>query len=856
MAKLNIGNAKNLPQSNSAVGGADGIANYTEGWNYDSLEFLKYFRGHTVFVSMKDQGDQKPWHFHNGFNECVQTMDKRNKDGDEGRCGAFFTVNAMDESRDEGRHRTAKMVTTVRAAFMDDDIRRDVSDWRKDWDEKLPPSLIVESSPGKFHYYWLIVNDGMNIVDNDEKRDEWQRVQMKLVRDYGGDKSARDLARYLRLPGSINWKESAKFTKPGGIIRTDKDGNENPEDTQWVVRWRVGRLDGAPYAWQGIKNSIGMVDESEVRRTGNSGGIGLAHKEDSRTEQEMINAIKNAEGYHDNLRDLAYGNKQDGLSDYKNIEMLRGIMLQVKEELKDERWKARWDDIPRVVHDCERITKEDVENGKAVNLEELGRAVTTEEELRSGHGREIPLPPNGKMRGMGEWSGMCGLVGEAYDMQIYQYKEVAVVAAMGLVAGIAGRRFNVNKLGLNMYLTLIMDTGMGKDSISEFIKGTLMKLNVYGQGSSFIGASRFTGPKAVIDSLKEARCQVSVFSEAGLLLQSKAGDQIGLSRMLLGLYSASGADRWSGGEAYSKKDDALEMLRAPCLTIINEATPITLHEAFKTTQALEVGHIPRQSIFRVTGNKPFMNEHVSEGISDEHKTRLDQIMKQCQETQAQDDPKVMNIEWELGLWEKAVKYSNELTTRENAAARGGSRIDRIMLSRAFVKCMKYAAICSIYNHFDLMIKHDEWEYAKMLTEYELDGVSNFFRGSGEEDETEDLVKRIVAPCIVKYLQGNYSSSMTKDGKSDRDRGVFSAVAVRQLLKKNQELQRYAFNSGRRQYLKSGIDLILQYMLEQEYLHKANERPLKYRITRSFEIIFANVMPSWRTSDMTNVKKGI
>ncbi|RLD03108.1 MAG: hypothetical protein DRI65_13605, partial [Chloroflexota bacterium] len=145
--------------------------------------FLEHFKGHHIFVAMPEFNGA-PWHMHKPYEECKNGLLEKNKEG----WGIFFTVNLLDESLDQGRHRTKKMVKRCRAVFMDDDIPRDEA--RTDF--PIVPSITVNSSPGKYHYYWL--------TDTDEL-DEWSKVQNGIIAKYDGDNNAKDLTRYLRLPG-------------------------------------------------------------------------------------------------------------------------------------------------------------------------------------------------------------------------------------------------------------------------------------------------------------------------------------------------------------------------------------------------------------------------------------------------------------------------------------------------------------------------------------------------------------------------------------------------------------------------------------------------------------------------------
>lgn len=100
--------------------------------------------------------------------------------------GIFVTVNQTDS-----KGRKAKNITGVRAVFADFDTADAVS-LADAAAAKLPPSIIVESSPGKRHLYWLV--DGVTIS-------EFDALMPKLIEAVNSDPAAKDSARVLRVPG-------------------------------------------------------------------------------------------------------------------------------------------------------------------------------------------------------------------------------------------------------------------------------------------------------------------------------------------------------------------------------------------------------------------------------------------------------------------------------------------------------------------------------------------------------------------------------------------------------------------------------------------------------------------------------
>ncbi len=117
-------------------------------------------------------------------------------------CGVGVQINA-------GAKRGKVHVTDVRAIFADDD--RD--------DDALPvlpplqPSLVVESSTGrnKRHFYWKLQPGAAH--------GRWEAVQGFVADSLDTDKAVVDLARIMRLPGSINAKKDPAKGRDGTLFR-------------------------------------------------------------------------------------------------------------------------------------------------------------------------------------------------------------------------------------------------------------------------------------------------------------------------------------------------------------------------------------------------------------------------------------------------------------------------------------------------------------------------------------------------------------------------------------------------------------------------------------------------------------
>lgn len=115
--------------------------------------------------------------------------------------GVFVMVNAGDL-----KGRKAANVQRVRAVFVD----LDGSPVAPVLQGPLPPSVVVESSPARFHAYWL--TDGLPCA-------EFRAFQEMLALRFDGDPSVKDLPRVMRLPGYLHQKADPYRTH---ILKADE----------------------------------------------------------------------------------------------------------------------------------------------------------------------------------------------------------------------------------------------------------------------------------------------------------------------------------------------------------------------------------------------------------------------------------------------------------------------------------------------------------------------------------------------------------------------------------------------------------------------------------------------------------
>lgn len=209
-----------------------------------------------------------------------------------------------------------------------------------------------------------------------------------------------------------------------------------------------------------------------------------------------------------------------------------------------------------------------------------------------------------------------GMVGELasyfYSSSRYPMKEGAILAALGLMAGVVGRSFNFDGTGLNLYLLLLAESGRGKEDMRAGIDRMLsaVRMNIP-MVDEFIGPDTFASGQALIRVLENTPSFVSIQGEFGLRLKElndprAPSSVIVLRRVLLDLYAKSGWNGWLRPTAYSERDKNTKLIHAPCVTILGESTPGHVFDNL-SFRDIEDGLLPRCLLLECNDQRPRAN---------------------------------------------------------------------------------------------------------------------------------------------------------------------------------------------------------------------------------------------------------
>lgn len=251
--------------------------------------------------------------------------------------GVYVTINACD-----GKGRKIKNIKFIRAAWQEDD---------DGFEGKLPmkPSIIILTSPDKYHRYILTDIISTKKVD----KDEFDKIQRTLVDKYGSDNNARDITRVLRLPGFFNTKKSLK--EPFLVTIEGGTGKRHP--------------------WKKLVKKIGYTN-GDAREKGNSGskagGSGKkgekftgseVWKNEPKTEHSIID-IATAKNYYQPMLGWTMAKVNQGIDERSIREMLLTAFDLAKVARPDQDtaiWAERVSGIDQIINSA--LAKKDEEEG-------------------------------------------------------------------------------------------------------------------------------------------------------------------------------------------------------------------------------------------------------------------------------------------------------------------------------------------------------------------------------------------------------------------------------------------------------------------------------------------------------------
>jgi hypothetical protein len=359
-----------------------------------------------------------------------------------------------------------------------------------------------------------------------------------------------------------------------------------------------------------------------------------------------------------------------------------------------------------------------------------------------------------------------------------QIPEVALAAAIGLMAGITGRAYNVSGMGLNSYILLLTQTGNGKEAMASGIDRLFATIKTEVSASrEFRGPSEIASGQALLKYLGKGRTSfLSIIGEFGLKMQiladprANAADKM-LKRILLDLFNKSGNGRTIQPSVYSQKDNDTPEIIAPSVTILGESTPDTFYQSVNENVIAD-GLLPRFIIIEYDGKRPDLNHaHASAQPSKELREAFAALTANCLRLNQgiNAEPLAIDVRFSNEAGAALNDFDNFATAQINSAE---SEIIRHLWNRAHVKALKLAALVAVgVNQFDPMITIEHADWAMRIVRHDVARIfkrfqSGDFGASTEETKQASEIRRVMREYVtlpfVKIEPYSHNPKMHED----------------------------------------------------------------------------------------------
>jgi hypothetical protein len=379
----------------------------------------------------------------------------------------------------------------------------------------------------------------------------------------------------------------------------------------------------------------------------------------------------------------------------------------------------------------------------------------------------VPPPVKGPSPYLRDVPGLLGQIAYfIYEASPRPVPEVALAAALGLMAGICGRAWNVSGTGLNMYIMLLAGTGRGKEAMHTGVSRLMQQVASVGPGGGGCpGAMEFIGPDDIASGQalnkymsKTSKSFVTVQGEFDVTLKSFTARNanaalLKLKQFILKSYARSGRGMQFNPTIYSDAEKNTHTILSPAFTLVGEGTPQRFYSLLDES-LVEDGLLPRFTIVhydgvRVNLNKAHRNAEPSHHLVKNLAALCGQSLMLNQSNNAIDVQMTPDAEAFFD------GYERDTTNLINET--GNDTLEQIW-NRAHLKAMKIAALVAVgINSSQPVITLEAAQYAIDIVNYDTKRLVSKFE-SGNVGDSESRQVATLRRMIRRYVQADPSNA--------------------------------------------------------------------------------------------------
>jgi hypothetical protein len=412
-------------------------------------------------------------------------------------------------------------------------------------------------------------------------------------------------------------------------------------------------------------------------------------------------------------------------------------------------------------------------------------------QLEQAREKQVKEPP--PVFGEG-WTLPPGLIGEIakfiYEAAPRPVQEIALAGAIGLMAGICGRAYNVSSTGLNQYILVLATTGRGKEAAKAGMSKLMRKVSeAVPSAADFIGPADIASGQALVKYMSNNPCFVSILGEFGLTLQqmcapNASSSEVSKRKVILDLFGKSGKNDTLQQTIYSDKSNNTAIIHSPAFSILGETTPDSFYPHLNE-DIIAQGLFPRFTCIEYTGKRGPLNKAHSHAVPSPH--LVSNMIALCSNVMAltQNRAVIDVVEDEEG----AVfieEFNTKCDTRINGAE---TEVARQLWTRAHMKLLKLSALIAVgVDYFQPVITKEIAQWACNMVEKDIVNVIDRFesgkigRDSNEKNQADQLLT-----VLKDYVYRPFDDSLARYGvneKMKRDRVVQWHYLTKRLMQKN------------------------------------------------------------------------
>ena len=357
-----------------------------------------------------------------------------------------------------------------------------------------------------------------------------------------------------------------------------------------------------------------------------------------------------------------------------------------------------------------------------------------------------------------------GLLGDIakfiYAQAARPVPEIALAAAIGCMAGVCGRAYNISGHGLNQYTLVIAQTGHGKGAMKhgvsklfESVKHTLPTVN------EFMGPGAIASQQAIVKYMAAGRTSVvSLLGEFGHTMQQICSKNamahlVGIRQFLLLSYDFSGHGITMEPTIYSDKEKNTKAILSPAFSLLGETTPKIFYDGLHDGLISE-GFLPRFTIIEYKGKRVPLNK-------DCHRVQpsyelIEAFANLCAYSiSLNTENKVIQVE----LDSEAKKIFKALEVKcDNEINASDEDTNHQLWNRVALKSMKLASLVAVgINPINPIIDANSANWAINLIVNDVQNlIARFETGEVGEDNDEHTQLKKVIEVVKKFVLSPFS----------------------------------------------------------------------------------------------------